>query len=270
MYQPTDCKTLENVEKQQIRLLLQGMFGSGKTYSALTASNPCVINFDNNLGAHSGRKDVINVPFYDDSFVKKYNDKGWRHLALVKWIQTEGKKLAKEQTLVIDGLTNLSNHYDRESPIPISTRTGKEDLQAWWGNKWEWNKGLFEDLKAIACDVIVCCHEQIERDSDGNPTTKNRPLISGSFKDEIGGHFTDIFRQLALSKPSDKDLEKIKFDDFGLKSIEELKIFMNTFTSSTIYLWQLKPDSIANCKTHLFNPPKFALANYSVFSRSDK
>lgn len=269
MHIPPNTSTLESSTREQIRLLTQGSYGTGKTFSAMSAPNPCVINFDNNLGAHSGRKDIINVRFFDNEFVKKYNVQGLRHLALIKWLDVEGHKLSKEQTLVIDGLTNLSNHYDREVGVPMSSKTGREDLMAWWGMKLDWNKEFFENLKSLSCDIIVCCHEAPERTNEGDATGKVLPLVQGSFKDQIGTHFTDIFRQHAvntLSAPDiDKNQEKLLIN-YGFKNITDYIKFQNEFKTNTMYLWQLQPDSVANCKTHLVGAPKFARANWNIFS----
>jgi hypothetical protein len=151
----------------------------------------------------------------------------------------------------------------------MSTSTGKNDLMKWWGDKLKWQKEFFESLKLLKCDVIVCCHEQVERSDDGDITGKVLPLVQGSFKDQLGTHFTDLFRQLAMSKLSDADIEKQKdklFINFGFKDIKQFIDFQNSFETNTMYLWQLQPDSIAACKTHLVGAPKFKRANWNIFS----
>lgn len=271
---PENCSTMETVERQQIRLLLQGLYGQGKTFSALTAPNPCVLNLDNNLGAHAGRKDVINVPFYDKKFIAKYNQQGLVTSAVTDWILKQGSKLSEEQTLTIDGLTNLNNAYDREVGVPMSTRTGKPDTQQWWGEKLDWQKEFFESLKSLKCDVIVCCHEQFERNDEGGLSGKILPLVQGSFKDQIGTHFTDIFRQHALPK---MDLTKLSAEDktklllnYGMKSEQEFMAFQSQFTTNTLYVWQMHPDGMATCKTHIKGGPKFCKASWNIFSSSTK
>lgn len=269
MHTPPGTTTLELITRQQIRLLLQSVFGQGKTFSAVTAPYPCVLNLDNNLGAHVGRKDVTNVPFYDKNFVKKYNQVGLIHLAISKWVLEEAVKLTEEQTLVLDGLTNLNNAYDREVSVPMSTRTGKPDLMQWWGDKLDWQKEFFEALKSLKCDVIVCCHEQYERDDEGGLSGKILPLVQGSFKDQIGTHFTDIFRQYAISKPdisklSEADLAKT-LSNFKMTKQQYLEL-IDSYNTNTMYLWQTTPDGLTACKCHLVDPPKFVKANWSLFN----
>lgn len=273
IHTPAGCSTLEKVERQQIRLLLQSVFGKGKTFSAMTSPNPCVVNIDNNLGAHSGRADIINVKFYDKEFIRKYNSNGLVHLAISKWLQEEGMKLTEEQTLVGDGLTNLQNAYDREVGVPMSTKTGKEDLQAWWGFKLDWQKELFESFKSLKCNVIITCHEEPEYNEDGGVTGNVLPLVQGGFKRQIGTHFTDIFRQHAVSKPdlsklSEADLAKT-LTNFKMSKADYIK-FIDSFEGNTMYLWQLQPDSVASCKTHLVNAPKFVRADWNIFNETDK
>lgn len=269
IHTPKDTTTLEHVARQQIRLLLQGYYGQGKTYSALTAPNPCVVNLDNNLGAHVGRADVINVPFFDKKFVTKYNQSGLIHQAITRWLSEQGSQLTEEQTLVQDGLTNLNNAYDREVGIPMSTRTGKPDLMMWWGEKLDWQKEFFESLKTLKCDVIVCAHEQPEREDAGGLSGKILPLVQGSFKDQIGTHFSDIFRQHAMNKfnlaslPA-PDKEKLLYN-FGFKTDAEMQKFQDSFPGNVMYIWQTQPDGLSACKTHLVGAPKFVRANWSIF-----
>ena len=72
IYKPSGSINLsESQTKPQIRLGIQGPPGSGKTWAALTFPNPVIINLDRGLGAHAGRSDVIDVPFYSGSFVDK-------------------------------------------------------------------------------------------------------------------------------------------------------------------------------------------------------
>src|ERR1017187_902817 len=97
IYTPPNCTTLEKVTKQQIRLGVQGYPGSGKTFAALTFPNPIVLNLDRGLGAHQGRSDVIEIPFYQKAFSggkETCKDK------LVEWLEREGPKLTDQQTLI--------------------------------------------------------------------------------------------------------------------------------------------------------------------------
>ena len=64
---PLDKQTTE----LQIRLLLQAPPFSGKTYAAMSFPNPVVLDFDQKLGAHSGRPDVLQVPFWSGEFCDK-------------------------------------------------------------------------------------------------------------------------------------------------------------------------------------------------------
>ncbi len=137
-----------------------------------------------------------------------------------------------------------------------------------WGDKLDFQKELFESLKMLRCDIVVCAHEQAEREDEGTLSGKVLPLVQGSFRDQIGTHFTDLFRQHAVSKPdinklTETDLTKTLVN-FQMSKDEYIK-FVNSFDTNTVYLWQLQPDSLVNCKTHLVKAPKFTRANWNIF-----
>ena len=72
IYKPVGSLSLAEItDVPLIRLGIQAPPGKGKTYSALTFPNPVVLNFNKGLGAHTGRGDVIDVPFWDGKFCDK-------------------------------------------------------------------------------------------------------------------------------------------------------------------------------------------------------
>lgn len=257
---PTTAKTLQNMKQTQIRLLLQGAPGSGKTYSALTFPNPLVINFDKKLGAHRGRTDVNEIDFCDPAVYGKYAP--LRKDAIIKFLLSDGAKLSDEQTLIIDSWTTFQAAYDVEAPVVYSTRTGKEDGQAWWGEKLDYNKQFCGMIKSLKCNVILTVHEQAERNDDGSLSGKLKPLSQGQFADQLSAHFTDVFRQIAIDKPT--DLTKVKLEHYKL-SAENYKKFVDSFVTPTLFLWQTQPDSVANCLTSIPNVPRYIKAHYEDY-----
>ena len=255
-YSPPHSKKCSDLKGGQVRIGLMGYPFTGKTWSALTFPNPVVLNLDNKLGAHSNREDVIVLPFSDGAFCDMYSKRisaahppNVRN-ALKKWLQTEGLKLDKEQTLIIDSWTMLQNWFDiQEALEPVYTKEGKLDDFASWANKKQFSRDICEYLKLIRCDyIIVTFHETDERDKKtGKTTGKVRPLMEGSFKDQVSGHFTDWFRQHAIDKrkvPNDSASEIIVTD----------------------YLWQTCSDNIADCGTgSLVGAPRMITATYQEF-----
>src|ERR1043165_6654581 len=137
MYKPNNSRTLAEAEEPQKRVGIQGYSGTGKTWSALTFPNPVVINIDRGLGAHIGRTDVIELPFYSAEFCKKVNrnhkDEKTLQDTIIYWLLNEGKKLERDQTLIVDGGTGLQNSYHKWYSVnQVYTKLGKVDDYAEW------------------------------------------------------------------------------------------------------------------------------------------
>lgn len=278
MYIPKDCTTLENAKEAQIRLGLQGDFGTGKTFAALTFPNTVVLNVDRGLGIHHGRKDVIEVKIYDKEFCKKIeptfgpsNPKIGVKDVIEKWLRTEATKLEEDQTLVIDGITGIQNAYHSWYPYNVVyTKRGQENEFGEWNVKLVFFGFIFDLIKTLKCHVVVICHETDKKEK-GEYTGKIRPLLRGQFGDELGSHFTDFFRALSMSKP--KDISSIKEDNLRHWRMTKTEFWemCQTFTGDAIYFWQTESDDVFNGKaSSLFNPPKFVPANYSIFKKYAK
>jgi len=247
MYTPPNCAAI--AAEQQIRLGLQGYPGTGKTWAALTFPNPVVMNFDRGLGAHIGRKDIIEVPFWNRDFCKTVdlNFKPERMKdAIVKWIEKEGLKIEKGQTLIVDGNTGIQNAYHKwymNNMSAFLTKEGKVNDFAEWAQKRIFFGEIMELFKALACDIVYICHEADQKDKNGPTgptyTGKVRPLLSGGFGDELASHFTDWFRQVCVEKDGKTD-----------------------------YLWQTIGDSIFDAKCgSLVQQPKLVPANFNSFKQ---
>ncbi len=222
IYQPPGCKKLsELTEQPQMRLGIQGYGGTGKTWTALTFPNPIVANLDRGLGAHTGRADVIEIPFYNDAYCRSimpnYNTGKLKDLLQI-WLSKEGKKLSPEQTLVWDGNTSMQNAYHRwYNDNRVFTSSGKEDDFAQWRLKTQFYADIVEQLKFLPCHVVYIAHEAEKKEKDGSYRGKIRPLLTGQFADELLNHFTSWFRQHASEKPSDLELRYTSPSDISVK-----------------------------------------------------
>ena len=275
-YMPPNCSTLDSTiykKRPQIRLGIQGFFGEGKTHAALTFPNPIVANFDRGLGAHYGRKDIIDVPFYSDVFVNNIVKPTIvaglpipnRRDALRKWLLTEGVKLEHDQTLVIDAGTGVEAAFHRQEAMePILTKSGEVDTFAAWRHKIDYFDEITDILISLNCDVVWIAHEQDERDKKGAYTGKIRPLMTGQFADKLGSKFTDWFRQLAKDK---KEPDDASLKNWGMTRAQ-YSAMCNTYPRNTIYFWQTDSDDIVSCKaSSIVNFPKFIPATYEAFSQ---
>jgi len=277
IYKPANCRTLNELKDvPQIRLGIQGFSGTGKTWAALTFPNPVVVNIDRGLGAHIGRTDVIEVPLYDASFCKtldpQYHPTKLKDV-IIKWLETEGRKLSPEQTLVFDGNTGLANAYHKWFNINQSlflTKTGQINDFAEWTVKKTYYGEIMELFKTLQCHVVFLCHEVDLKDKNGvaGPvySGKVRPLLTGAFGDELVSHFTDWFRAHATDKIVDP-----KADDIMNKwkmSLADYKKWSDSFPRNTTYSWQTDGDNIFDGKSSsLVNFPKFIPADYASFAK---
>lgn len=250
MYKPEIAKSLLDIKQNQIRLALIGAPSTGKTWSSLTFPNPIIADFDNKLGAHRGR-DIMVLPFYDADFIVKdcklpklhpMNPPNRRD-AFLFWLQKEAPKLELTQTLIIDSFSNLEIAFDQQQALePVMNQYGKVDKFAFWAHKKDYFVAVCNLLKSLKCNVVAIFHETLERNDEGDFTGKLKPVMTGSFKDQILGHFTDVFRQVTKAQKN-----------------TEGKVI------GTSYLWQCKSDNICNCGStipNLGNGEMTILADY--------
>lgn len=276
IYTPPGSLSLSRADfKAQIRMGEQGFPGTGKTYSALTFPNPIVANVNRGLGAHAGRSDVIELPFCDPDFNKRYSPSEPTNIKIgfETWLATEAPKLTINQTLVVDALTDLESAYHTHwnGHKVYSKSSGKVDDFAEWGLKQEYFGYICDTLMKLKCDVIMITHEAEKKDKSGEYSGKIRPLLTGSFADKIVSKFTDWFRQMCCAKA---DLDKLTSADAeGIKktwgmTIDEYKAMCNMFPRNTIYYWQTESDNTFDGKcSSLVNFPSRIPACYSSFAK---
>jgi len=274
MYKPDYMVPLDRITETQIRLGLQGPPKVGKTWAALTFPNPVVLNLDRGLGAHVGRSDVMEIPFYNPTYVDSVLKRSGaaappnRRDAVKKWLMTEGLKLDSEQTLVIDGSTGLQNAYEAEYNVaPVVTKQGSLDEFAIWRMKVEYFGEIVEALKSLRCHVVYICHETPDRDRKGELNGSVRPLLTGQFGDQLASHFTDWYRCHTFTKPKTPEQKDGALKFFGIDK-STLDEWITRSTTDTLYIWQTSSDEVAKCGTSsLVNCPKYILADYSSFAK---
>lgn len=286
IYIPPNCYTLDRAEANlQIRLGLQGPPGIGKTYNGCSFPNTCVISYDRGLGAHFGRKDIVEIPFWDDAYIDKlcprktplYVEFGTgvkktrpfnRKEALLKWLYDFGPKFTANQTLMLDGSTGIQAAFHSEYwTDPAIDKDGKLKPYEEFKRKLSYFTEIMMCIKALKCHVIYICHECDDRNDEGEKNGRIRPLMSGAFKDELISHFTDWFRCHAFDKPT-TEAGKLSLQKATNCSKEDLEYWISESKSETIYLWQTESDNLAICKTStLVGNPKYVLADYKTFER---
>jgi len=256
MYTPKHASTEVSSSSKQIRLLLMGIPGSGKTYSTVTTfPNPVVLNVDNNCD----NKDIIAlkpvmVPFYKPEVRKAISpgtdkkDRTNMADALTTWIHTEAVQLTSEQTLIIDSLSTIADGVSTDMwKITPSGKSGAPDV-FWFYDKWaEWWCGLCTILKdLLVCNLVVIMHEKELRDKETGRVLKYDWILEGNkFSPRMGQFFTDVFRASVLTKESG-----------GTDKPQVERVFR----------WQVMPDDkFPQCKTRINTKEKFVPATYKSF-----
>lgn len=276
IYLPPNCYPLsESVTEQQIRFGIQGFPNTGKTWAALTFKNPIVLNLNRGLKAHQDRSDVYEIPFYKAEFAKREEVKD----KVVLWLEREAVKLTVEQTLVIDGLSDLEISYHKwfsanECNIAIG-KSGKINDFIEWQMKEKYFNEINFNLMSLKCDVILICHESERPDKPttvGQPgmyTGKIRPVLTGKAGDIIIKDYTDWFRAHTSAKPTDYSTIKPEaLAAWGMKSTTEFRDMCSQFNGDTIYYWQTTGDDLFNAKaSSLVGHPKFIPANWKSFNK---
>lgn len=254
MYKPTYGIELCKLKSSPIRLAIQGAPHTGKTWAVVkTFPNVVVCDLDNKLGALRDTPGVTVLPFWDDAFINETTgplQKDWnpglrvphkrgqvskRHDVLYQFLKLEGPKFSPDQTLFIDSATMIETELSLYwQAWPIMTKPDKEGkteenyLKVWDQRRLFW-RGLIGLLKTMPCTIVMSFHEFAEQDKDGRPTGRSNPLLQGSFKDEVGGHFTDWFRQIVKRELGTDGKPKPG--------------------TQAEYLWQVLPDGMSICGT---------------------
>lgn len=273
LYIPPNCTKLSAINSQpQIRLGVQGFPGTGKTWAALTFPNPIVLNLDRGLGAHQGREDVIEIPFYKPEFCGtrvQLKDK------LIVWLDKEGFKLTENQTLIIDSLSALEIAYHlwfEDNKLNFLTDAGQVNKFIEWQLKEKYFNEINAQFKSLRCSVVILAHEAERPDKPttvGQPgmyTGKIRPVLTGKAGDIFVKDYTDWFRQHASDKP--KDYNSIGDEQLAMWKMtkSEFRIMCDSFPRNTIYYWQLEGDDKFDGKaSSLVNFPRYLPANYQSF-----
>jgi len=281
LYIPPDTYTLEHAYSSQVRLGIYGRPGSGKTWAALTFPNPVVLNLDNKLGAHLGRKDVTVVPLNDPEYIwnvlKVSNEpyKYGRHStnnpklpsnrrdAVIKWLSEHGAKLIPEQTLILDSWTSLQNSFHEQQDLePAYTAQNKVNDFHPWMEKIKYSARVCKLLEGLKCNVVVTFHEHAERDiKSGELLDSFQPLMQGKFIAELAGHFTDFFRARVIPKFNvKKEQVVINAPPGGDYAIQEDREFF----------WQIRQDVESESQTTSLTKVgnfKYIKATYEEFCK---
>lgn len=253
MYISPHAQKMNELDSYRIMLALQGQSGTGKTFGALTFPNVTVADIDNNLVAYRDRKDVVRLPFKDNEWIKKCFPQIKSTIkfpirdAFKLWLETEGMKLEKDQSFLLDSWTMLQDEFDKQQNLePAITKSGGVDEYFFWERKIEYSREVMGLLSQMKCNVIVSFHEQEQRTGQGELLGKVEPLMSGKFQKKLGLYFTDWFRCIAESVFDPVDKKKVIRTD---------------------YKWQVKSSSEVNLKTRMKVDGMYVAPDFKSFAQ---
>lgn len=187
------------------RIALIGPPGSGKTTSLLTFPELIVFDRDNKLPPG-----VTSIPAWNPDWAdeviggrakRTFKDTPNFRDATLMWLEHNHDKFEPEQTFALDSWSFLQDGNDlqvyAEDDAGADKAAAKGDSKNaffFWGQKLKYSKQIMSILKNMRCRVVVTMHETVDRDEKGNLNGKIRPVMDGSYKDQLLGGFGFVWR----------------------------------------------------------------------------
>jgi hypothetical protein len=171
----TKDELMKDKSKVKLKVLLNGAFGSGKTFGAMTFPRWAYAQIEPNglMTAKSNPHLMENMVEADQFILSKDEDVGETFKRLSAYC-SKAREMAKKgeiETFILDNLSHLSvnrwAHIEKYEKA-VSAKTGKEDTQAMYGTLSKWlYKFILTEVVSLPCHVVVCCHTQDEETDDG-------------------------------------------------------------------------------------------------------
>jgi hypothetical protein len=244
LFIPSVCKKSSDLDIAQRRLLLISEPGDGKTFTSLmTSPNPQLIDIDK--GITDPRLIKLEFPTYniwDDKWCNEVLKKSVKCNAVMEVVMQYGPKLAPNQTLILDSISSLEDDlrdYMWEM-TPVSRKTGQKEGFDFWEKMLEYWIKLFTQMSKLKCHIIVTAHLGERRDKENGVLLGYGALIDGKMKQQIGRFFTDVLKQVSVTKVIDAQ---------GRKKTE--------------YKWQAMPDEYFKTKCRSIVTNQFIPADFN-------
>lgn len=200
MYIPPNIRTSTPVE--EVRILLQGAPGTGKTTFLCSFPNILILDMD-----HKCPAGVPTVPFWDDEFVDSLgnkNQKQQKRDVVLNWCRNNLPKFTKEQVVAFDSW----NTYQFWVNVACTADTaGDKETFKFYRLKNQYSEQLVDVFRNCKCRLIVTVHESTK----GENMSQLRPLMEGKFGDTMPGAFTDHYRSYVKTE-RDKVTNKTQED----------------------------------------------------------
>lgn len=219
----TRDELMKDKSKVKLKVLLNGGFGSGKTYGAMTFPKWAYAQIEPNglMTAKSNPHLLENMVEADQFILSKDEDVGETFKRLSAYC-SKAREMAKKgeiETFILDNLSHLSvnrwAHIEKYEKS-VSAKTGKEDTQAMYGTLSKWlYKFILTEVVSLPCHVVVPMHTMEEEVDDGTgkliKTGRTISQTLGGFRNQAAGLFNaSIFLEVKQQKGAYQYLARCK------------------------------------------------------------
>ena len=188
-------------KKIHFKLLLNGPFGSGKSYTAMTFPKwaYAMVEPKGILTARVNPPLLANMVYYEEFVPSEAEDiklTFQRYSAFLKQARADAEA-GKIETLIVDNLTHLMENrwlYIQKYERQVG-KSGSEDTRSMYGtlSRWAYKMTVME-LLSVPAHVVLTAHVMEEEDEDpqtGKLTKTGQSITNtlGSFRDKVGGLF---------------------------------------------------------------------------------
>jgi len=192
----------ENMETKALRVLIYGPAGTKKTTLAGTFPNPHFVDLDGGMMVLKGKKGVNYVtingrPTTDPDFISLVGQKFSNQDAFTKaqeLIEKWANKLTKEETLVIDSLSFLSNYT---MDYVLTTAKVKQARIQDFGAARALIEATLEATKGCECNVVMIAHETFEKDDEQGYMSFMPNTVTKNLATQIPNYFDEVWRSFA-------------------------------------------------------------------------
>lgn len=220
-----------------------GAPGAGKTTSCI--ESPYGTGFPNRIWLDWDHKlpvGEVSIPFWSPEFCDKQAKRTASNVpnqrdAFSFWLRNNHDKFTDKQTVILDSASKMLNALDMQCNLERDAQ-GDSKKANWdfWAHKLRFWQETMTHVKNMKARFVMLFHETQERNDEGNLTGKIKPILDGSYKDQILGDFTDVWRQLC---------NPWKLRANGMVEIENGKKVCEPG-----WFWQLLSDEIVNTNTN--------------------
>lgn len=194
MFLPPNVAPSEPVK--EVRILLQGAAGTGKTHWISQFPNLIVLDMD-----HKCPVLPHVVSFWNDEVMKSIKGSS-KPDKIINWCRDNLPLLTPDTTVAFDSWSTFQMFVDEAANKEC---VGDKDGFRFYRLKLSYSAAIINIFRALKCRLIVTAHETTK----GANITQMRPLMEGKFGDQLDGHFTDHYRSfITNTKENNKTTEQ--------------------------------------------------------------